>query len=147
MVHAAAALALAAALAAPAAPAAPGAGEGDAAKSYRIDTTGSTERVAVGKSGEVVLAFRPIGPVHVHPQAPLKIVVEGSKGIRIEKAQLGHADAVDPKSETPRFVVPFRAVAPGKQEARAKLDFFVCSDQWCAKQVKDVVVPLTVTAR
>ena len=144
MVHAAAALALAATLAAPAAPAASGA---DAAKSYRIDTAGSTERVAVGHAGKIVLAFQPIGPVHVHPQAPLKIVVEGSKGLHVEKAQLGHADAVDPKSETPRFVVPFRAVAAGKQEARAKLDFFVCSDQWCAKQVKDVVVPVTVTAR
>ncbi len=137
MIHAAA-LALAAVLAAP---------DADAAQSYRIATTGSTAQLAAGATGKVVLAIEPVGKVHVHPQAPLKITVESSPGLRIEKAQLGHKDAVDPKSEAPRFEVPFSALAAGKQEARAKLDFFVCSDQWCVKQVKDVVVPVTVTAK
>jgi 4-hydroxy 2-oxovalerate aldolase len=36
------------------------------------------------------------------------------------------------------------AQAAGKQEARAKLDFFICSDQWCVKQVKDVTIPVDV---
>jgi hypothetical protein len=133
-----AALALAAVLAAP---------EADAAKTYRIATDGSTAQLAVGATGKVVLAIEPLGNVHVHPQAPLKITVESSKGLRVEKAQLGRKDAVDPKAEAPRFEVPFSAVEAGKQEARAKVDFFVCSDQWCVKQVKDVAVPVTVTAR
>jgi hypothetical protein len=40
--------------------------------------------------------------------------------------------------------VPFVAQAAGKQEARAKLDFFICSDQWCVKQLRDVSVAVDV---
>src|SRR5512144_1814940 len=103
----------------------------EAAKSYRIDTAGSTERVAPGGKGTIVLSIVPIAKVHVHPQAPLKITLESTPGLKLEKTSLGKADPVDPAAE-------------GKQEARAKLDFFICSDQWCVKQVRDVTVPVDV---
>ena len=115
----------------------------EAAQSYRIDTAGSTTEVKVGGNGTLVLAIVPVAKVHVHPQAPLKIALE-SKGLQLEKTALGHKDAVDPNAEGPRFVVPFAAPQAGKQEARAKLDFFICSDQWCVKQVRDVVLPVAV---
>ncbi len=117
----------------------------DAAKSYRIVTDGSTQAVKAGGKGKLVLFIEPVARVHVHPQAPLKITLESSEGLKLEKATLGHADAADPKAEAPRFEVPFLAAAAGKQQARAKLDFFICSDQWCVKQVRDVVVPVEVT--
>ncbi len=115
----------------------------EAAQSYRIDTAGSTTELKAGGKGTLVLAIVPVAKVHVHPQAPLKISLE-SKGLQLEKTELGHKDAVDPSAEGPRFVVPFAATERGKQEARAKLDFFICSDQWCVKQVKDVVLPVVV---
>ena len=115
----------------------------DAAQSYRIDTSGSTTQLKAGGKGTLVLAIVPVQKVHVHPQAPLKIALE-SKGLQLEKSALGHQDAVDPNAEGPRFEVPFAATQRGKQEARAKLDFFICSDQWCVKQVRDVVVPVAV---
>ncbi len=114
-----------------------------AAQSYRIDTEGSTKAVKPGGQGKVVLAIVPIGKVHVHPQAPLKITLE-SAGLALGKTSLGHQDAVDPKAEGPRFEVPFVAEKRGRHEAKAKLDFFICSDQWCVKQVKDVAVPVDV---
>ncbi len=136
--------ALAAALSIVSAPLARGADLGaEAAQTYRVETKGSTTSVKQGGRGKVVLAFVPIGKVHVHPQAPLKITLE-SAGLVLGKASLGHQDAVDPKAEAPRFEVPFVAQKRGRQEAKAKLDFFVCSDQWCVKQVKDVVVPVDV---
>ncbi len=49
---------------------------------------------------------------------------------------------MDPKSDGRRFEVPFVVEKAGKHEARAKLDFFVCSDQWCVKQVRDVTIAL-----
>jgi hypothetical protein len=112
----------------------------DAAQSYRIDTTGTTTAVAVGKPGTLVLAIVPVTQVHVDPRAPLKIVLEGTPGLTLAKTSLGKADAVDVKSDGRRFEIPFTAEKAGKHEAKAALDFFVCSDTWCVKQKRDVTV-------
>ncbi len=133
-----------AALAVLAAPLARGADlAAEVARSYRIDTEGSTKAVQSGGQGKIVLAIVPIGKVHVHPQAPLKITLQ-SADLALGKTTLGHRDALDPKAEGPRFEVPFTAKKKGRHEAKAKLDFFICSDQWCVKQVKDVAVPVDV---
>lgn len=113
-----------------------------AARSYRIETAGTTERVAVGKPGTLVLSIVPVEQVHVDPRAPLKVTLEATPGLKLSKTSLGKADPVDPKAPGRRFEVPFVAEAPGKHQAKAKLDFFVCSDQWCVKQVRDVTVAI-----
>jgi hypothetical protein len=136
---------LAAALALLAAPLALAAdASAEAARSYRIETTGSTQQVKAGEQGTLVLSIVPVDKVHVHPQAPLKITLEATPGLKLAKTSLGKADPVDPKAEGRRFEVPFVAAAAGKQEARAKVDFFICSDQWCVKQVKDVTFAVDV---
>ena len=133
-------LALAAALlAAPPAAADPSA---DAAQSYRLETAGTTEQVEVGKPGKLVLSIVPVGKVHVDPRAPLKIALEASAGLNLSKTSLGKGDPVDPKADGRRFEVPFVAQKAGKHEARAKLEFFVCSDRWCVKQARDVTVAI-----
>jgi hypothetical protein len=136
---------LALALALAAAPAARAVDAGaEAAKSYRLETEGSTRSLASGASGVLVLAIVPLNNTHVHPQAPLKVTLDSTGGLALAKTQLGHKDAVDPAAEGPRFEVPFKASQPGKQEARAKLDFFICSDQWCVKQTRDVAFAVSV---
>jgi len=135
----AAALAL---LAAPPARAADPAAE--AAKSYRIETAGTTGSLKAGEKGTFVVSIVPHEKVHVHPQAPLKITLEATPGLKLEKTSLGKGDPVDPKADGRRFEVPFLAQSKGKQEARAKVDFFICSDQWCVKQVKDVTAAVNV---
>jgi hypothetical protein len=136
---------LAAALALLAAPLALAAdASAEAARSYRIETAGSTQQVKAGQQGTLVLSIVPVDKVHVHPQAPLKITLEATPGLKLAKTSLGKADPVDPKAEGRRFEVPFVAAAAGKQEARAKVDFFICSDQWCVKQVKDVTFAVDV---
>ncbi len=58
---------------------------------------------------------------------------------------LGHKDAVDPKAEGPRFEVPFTAARrPAPRRPGPRCDFFICSDQWCVKQARDVAVPVDV---
>lgn len=137
--------ALAAALALLAAPpASAGDPAAEAAKSYRIETSGTTQKLAKGEKGVFVLSIVPVDKVHVHPQAPLKISLESTAGLRLEKTALGKADPVDPKAEGRRFEVPFVAAASGRQEARASLDFFICSDAWCVKQTKQVSVAVDV---
>jgi hypothetical protein len=134
------AVALAAAL-----PARPSADAGaDAAKSFRLDTEGTTRALAAGATGKLVLAIVPLNGTHVHPEAPLKIALSGTAGLALSKGALGHADAADPKAEAPRFEVPFTATQAGGQEARARVDFYICSDRWCVKQTRDVVVAIEV---
>ena len=139
-------VALVLALAGAAAGAAPPAADpsAEAARSYRLDTAGSTRQLAVGGKGTLVLSIVPVGKVHVHPQAPLKIALEATPGLELEKTALGKADPVDPKADGRRFEVPFAALAAGKQQARADLDFFICSDTWCVKQVRQVTFPVDV---
>ena len=116
----------------------------EAADSYRIETAGTTASLAAGQKGTFVISIVPLKKVHVHPQAPLKIALEATPGLKLEKTSLGKADPVDPKAEGRRFEMPFVAQAAGKQEARAKVDFFICSDQWCVKQVKEVTASVLV---
>ena len=117
----------------------------EAARSYRVETAGTTQSLKVGEKGKLVLSIEPLQPkVHIHPQAPLKIKLSAPAGLKLDKAELVHQDAADPKAEGRRFEVPFTATAAGKQEARAALDFFICSDTWCVKQVRQVAFPVEV---
>jgi hypothetical protein len=118
------------------------AGAGDAAKTYRLDSAGTTAEVKVGQPGVLVLSIVPVEKVHVDERAPLKIALEGTPGLQLSKTQLGKADPVDPKAAGRRFEVPFVATSKGRHEARAKLDFFVCSDQWCVKQARELAVAI-----
>jgi len=134
--------AAAAALAAPALAADPGA---EAASAYTLDTAASTGSVKVGDPGKLVLVIKPKAPTwHVHPQAPLKIRFEAPAALKLEKTDLGRKDVVDPKAVEPRFETAFVASAAGPQQARAVVDFFICSDAACVKQARTVVIPVDV---
>src|SRR5215471_14596038 len=78
----------------------------EAAKTYRIETAGTTEKVGVGKPGLLVLSIVPVEKVHVDPRAPLKISLEATPGLKLSKTMLGKTDPVDPKTEGRRFEVP-----------------------------------------
>jgi hypothetical protein len=119
-------------------------GGADAAKSYRLETEGTTRALRSGAAGKLVLAIVPLNGTHVHPEAPLKIALTASGGLALAKSALGHADAADPRSEGPRFEVPFTATQAGPQEARARVDFYICSDKWCVKQTREVAVAIDV---
>ena len=132
----------AALLAAPALATDPGA---EAAKAYTLDTSGSTSSLQAGGQGKLSVTIRPTAPGwHVHPQAPLKVRFEAPAALKLARAELGRKDLADPKAEQPRFETSFVASAAGAQEAKATVDFFVCSDAACVKQVRSVAIPVTV---
>lgn len=116
----------------------------EAKASYTIETGDSTREAKVGDKGKVVLFIHPKEKIHVHPSAPLKIKLDAPAGLKLEKGELGHKDANDPKAEAPRFEIPFTAASAGKQEVKANFDFFICSDTWCVKQVQTVSVAVNV---
>jgi len=116
----------------------------DAASSYALRASAQPAALKAGASGKLRLAIEPTGAVHVDPKAPLKVTLTASPGLTLAKAQLGRADAVA-AGQGVSFETPFTAAAAGKQEVQVKLDFFVCTDQWCVKQVRQVTVAVDVT--
>jgi hypothetical protein len=116
----------------------------EAATAYVLDTAESTKSVKVGEPGKLVLVIRPKAPTwHVHPQAPLKIRFQGPASMKIEKAELARRDALDPKAEEPWFETSFVAAAAGPLDARALVDFFICSDSACVKQTRTLAIPVS----
>jgi hypothetical protein len=117
----------------------------EAAKGYSVEGSASPATVKVGEKGTLAIVIKPNVPTwHVDPRAPLKIRFTAPAGLKLERADLGRRDAADPKADAPRFETVFVAAAPGTQEVRAEVDFFLCSDTACVKQVRTVPVAVQV---
>jgi hypothetical protein len=136
-------LALAAALAGAAFAALAADPAADVAGTYTVRASAEPAALKAGASGKLRLAIEPIGAVHVDPKAPLKVTLSPSPGLTVGKAQLGRADATA-AGQGVVFETPFAAAAAGPQEVKVKLDFFVCTDQWCVKQVRQLAVAVDV---
>ncbi len=115
----------------------------DPATLYTLSTEGSTATIKAGEKGKFVLLIQPKPGAHVSEDAPLKLELSGS-GAEPEKKKLTLADSLSKKAAgqkyvDPRFEIPF-TVASGTKEAQVtgKLTFFICTDQICARQQKDI---------
>jgi hypothetical protein len=115
----------------------------DVASTYTVRASAEPAALQAGASGKLRFAIEPRGAVHVDPKAPLKVTLSPSPGLTVGKAQLGRADATA-AGQGVAFETPFTAAAAGKQEVKVKLDFFVCTDQWCVKQVRQLAVAVDV---
>jgi len=115
----------------------------DAAKTYAVQASAEPASLKAGAVGSLRLAIAPTGTVHVDPKAPLKVTLTATPGLALPRSRLGRPDAVQAGAGV-KFEIPFTATAAGRQEVQAKLDFFVCTDQWCVKQVRDVTVAVDV---
>jgi hypothetical protein len=113
-----------------------------AARSYAIDTSGSTATLTAGQRGRFVLAIRTEPGVHVQAQAPLRVTLSAPDGLALAAERLGWPDAAP--GEAPRFEVAFTATRAGRHAARARLEFFLCSDAGCVKQDREVALPVDV---
>jgi hypothetical protein len=115
----------------------------DAATRYAIRASAEPASLKAGGAGTLRLAIEPTGEVHVDPKAPIQVTLAASGGLALQKARLGRPDAVATGSGV-TFQVPFSATAAGAQQLKAKLDFFICTEQWCVKQVRDLTVAVDV---
>jgi hypothetical protein len=114
------------------------------ADAYTVDASAPAAPLRVGEKGKLSFAITARAPWHVDPRAPLSIKVEAPAGLSFARAQLARKDALDPKAEVPRFEMPFTAAAPGRQEAKAQVRFFLCKDTICAQQTRSVALAVTV---
>ena len=116
----------------------------EAAKAYTVEATVVPGSLKVGEAGALRIAIKPTPKAHVHPEAPLKVVLSATPGLTLAKQKVGRADLADPKAEAPRFEVAVKGAAAGKQQVTAALDFFICSDAWCVKQAREVKLDVDV---
>lgn len=121
----------------------------DPAQLYDLSTAGTTASVSAGGKGLFVLQIQTKGGGHVSDEAPLKLELTGTL-LTPAKAKLSASDSVAKKPEgaahsNPRFEVPFVATGAGQGSVAAKLTFVVCTDAICARQVRNLTVPVTVT--
>ncbi|MFZ5444096.1 MAG: hypothetical protein ACOZQL_29130 [Myxococcota bacterium] len=119
----------------------------DVAALYDVTTEGSTAKLKAGEQGKLVIAFKLKGGAHVSDEAPLKIELAG-KGAKLSKDKLTLADSVNPRAAgakdypEPRFEIPFSVSAAATIDAR--LSFFICTEKLCARQTKQLSLPVEV---
>lgn len=119
----------------------------DTSKLYSVQAE-ATPSVKAGDQGKVTITFKTEAGAHISDEAPLKIVLSG-KNVTPAKATLHYQDSLAQKTAAqsypdPRFEVPFTTQAKGQGEVDAKMTFFVCSANLCARHEQTVALPVTV---
>lgn len=115
---------------------------------YEVSTEGTSVKVKAGEKGKLVIEIRPKAGAHVSDEAPLKIELS-SKESKLDASKLGYKDSVGKKKQgedyaTPRFEIGFTPSAQGKTTLEAKMTFFICTASQCARQTKNLSVPVDV---
>lgn len=123
-------------------------GQVDPSTLYEVSTEGTSTQVKAGEQGVFVLSIKSKPGAHVSDEAPLKLELKGTQ-LTPTKEKLALTDSVAKKAAgqtfvDPRFEVPFKASAAGKGTLDAKLTFFICSEQLCARQQKTFSIPVEV---
>lgn len=125
------------------------AGPVDPGSLYEVTTAGSTTSLKAGESGKVVISIKMKDGAHVSDEAPLKIELS-SKQSTLVKEKLTLADSLNKKAEgataypDPRFEVGFTPTTQGETSVEAKLIFFVCTEKLCARQTRQLSLPVQV---
>lgn len=110
---------------------------------YEVSTAGTTTKLKAGESGKLVISISTKNGGHVSDKAPLKIELS-SKESKFTKDKLSLTDSVAPKEADPKFEVGFTPAVQGPTTVEAKMTFFICSEQQCARQTRTLSLPVEV---
>jgi hypothetical protein len=113
----------------------------DVSKTYRIETP-KVVKVKKGEQGQAKVEVVPRSDAHVSPDAPISLTVKGGPGVTVAKDKLGRAEAHETAAHGVSFDVPFTAAANDKLEGT--LSFFICTEQLCEKQKKEISLAVEV---
>lgn len=115
----------------------------DVSKVYRIETT-PVVKVKKGAEGKAKVEVVPGANAHVSPDAPISLTVTSGPALKLSKEKLGRADAKETAAKGVAFEVPFTAASAGKDEVKGNLTFFICTENLCERQKRDVSLPVEV---
>ena len=116
----------------------------DAAKAYRIETSQAPLKVKRGEQGQAKVTVVPRSDAHVSPDAPVSVTVSAGPGLELPKQKLGRPDAKSTEAKGVEFDVPFVGKKSGKDELRAQVTFFICTEKLCERQKRDVALAVLV---
>ena len=116
----------------------------DAAKAYTIQTSQAPLKVKKGEKGEAKVTVVPRSDAHVSPDAPVSVAVSSGPALDLPKQKLGRPDAKPTDAKGVEFDVPFVGKQPGRDELRAQVTFFICTEKLCERQKRDVTLAVVV---
>lgn len=108
----------------------------------------SSQSVAAGQIGEVVLSLEVRDGYLINHTPPMQLKLQAVDGLTLSETSMV-SPSLDPDStdvyyvNVPDFNVGVRAARPGVYEVPGELVYFFCSkaDGFCARQTLDVSVP------
>lgn len=115
----------------------------DVSGTYRIETS-KLVKVHKGETGHARVEVVPRPDAHVSPDAPISLTVSAGQSVKLAKEKLGRTDAKETKAKGVEFDVPFTAQAAGKDQLRATLSFFICTEKLCEKQKRELALAVEV---
>jgi len=115
----------------------------DVSDTYRIETS-KLVKVRKGETGHARVEVVPRPDAHVSPDAPISLTVSAGHSVKLAKEKLGRPEAKETKAKGVEFDVPFTAQAAGKDELRATLSFFICTEKLCEKQKRELALAVEV---
>jgi hypothetical protein len=113
----------------------------DVSNTYKIEAP-RVVKVKKGANAVAHVAVVPRSDAHVSPDAPISLTVSAGPAVTLAKAKLGRPDAKETKAKGVEFDVPFTASA--KDELKASLVFFICTDKLCERQKRDLALAVEV---
>jgi hypothetical protein len=116
----------------------------DAAKAYKIETSQAPLKVKKGEKGEARVTVVPRSDAHVSPDAPLSVTVSAGPALELPKQKLGRPDAKATEAKGVEFDLPFVGKQPGKDELKAQVTFFICTEKVCERQKREVALAVVV---
>ena len=116
----------------------------DAAKAYQIETSQAPLKVKKGEKGQARVAVVPRSAAHVSPDAPLSMTVSAGPALELPKQKLGRTDAKPTEAKGVEFDVPFVGKQAGKDELKAQVTFFICTEKLCERQKREVALAVVV---
>jgi hypothetical protein len=116
----------------------------DVSGTYRIETSPAPLKVKKGAAATAHVEVVPRSDAHVSPDAPISLTVQSGPALKVTKAKLGRADAKETKAKGVEFDVPFTAGSTGKDELRASLSFFICTEKLCERQKRELALQVEV---
>jgi len=115
----------------------------DVSGTYRIETS-KVLKVKKGETAHAKVEVVPRSDAHVSPEAPISLALTSGPAVKLEKEKFGRPEAKETKAKGVEFDVPFTASAPGKDELKGTLSFFICTEKLCEKQKREIAMAVEV---
>ena len=114
-----------------------------AANAYRIDVPAQL-KLKAGEKASVRIEVVPNAGDHVSPEAPVSLTAVAPGQLELPKAKLAREDARPTPAQGVEFSLPVAGKDKGQGELKAQLSFYICVQNLCARQKRDLTVPVIV---